>query len=49
MITLLNTLKMKSKFFLTKVILFPDASIGSVIYQKWREKAKEFGFEILDY
>lgn len=32
-----------------KVILFPDASEGGIIYQKWREKAKEFGFEISDY
>lgn len=32
-----------------KVILFPDASTDSRIYQKWNQKAKEFGFDISNY
>lgn len=31
------------------VILFPDSSKDSRIYQKWSEKAKQFGFEVSDY
>ena len=31
------------------VILFPDTSMDSRIYQKWNEKAKQFGFEVSDY
>ncbi len=32
-----------------KVILFPDTSMDSRIYQKWSEKAKQFDFEVSDY
>ncbi len=31
------------------VTLFPDTSMDSRIYQKWSEKAKEFGFTVSDY
>ena len=31
------------------VILFPDTSMDSSIYQRWSEKAKEFGFTVSDY
>ena len=31
------------------VVLFPDSSKDSRIYQKWSEKAKQFGFEVSDY
>ncbi len=31
-----------------KVILFPDASKNGRIYQKWEQKAAEFGFDISD-
>lgn len=32
-----------------KVILFPDTSKDSRIYQKWSVKAEQFGFEVSDY
>jgi len=32
-----------------KVILFPDASKDSVIYQKWKAKADKYNFDISDY
>ncbi len=32
-----------------EVILFPDASTNGRIYNKWKEKADEFGFKISDY
>ncbi len=32
-----------------EVTLFPDASNNGAIYQKWRKKAKRYGFEISDY
>jgi hypothetical protein len=32
-----------------KVILFPDASSDSKIYEKWKQKANKFEFEISDY
>lgn len=31
------------------VILFPDASEESRIFQKWKQKAEQFGFEVSDY
>ena len=31
------------------VILFPDASKDGIIYQKWKNGAKQYGFEVSDY
>ena len=31
------------------VILFPDASRDGIIYQKWKNRAKQYGFEVSDY
>lgn len=31
------------------VILFPDASKDGIIYQKWKDKAEHFGYEISDF
>ena len=42
--------KQKVKTLLGReVILFPDASKDSRIFDKWKQKAHEFGFQISDY